>query len=177
MKEPCLRVQELTAQAQALIDSNKGVNTQALREALGVNAGMFKHITRLLRCVKERNGMSVTYHRDTTYIPSKPQKSTAHIDVIYDNAAKIQTLVDKNLGITGLQMRIELGMELKHFTKAIQKVTTHRAKIDGLMVYYKTEPKPIKSPPSNYIAPIFTAGEKPRTIWRTEIPWQNTLQT
>jgi hypothetical protein len=34
-----------------------------------------------------------------------------------------------------------------------------------------------KSPPSNYIAPIFTAGEKPRTIWRTEITWKNTLQT
>lgn len=173
MKEPCLRVQELTAQAQALINSHKGIKTQLLREALGVNVGMFRHVTPRLKCIIERDGRSFVYHPGSTYIAPKPPdmrpEARAALTIATD---KIQRLIDVSNGINSLQIRIELGMSLQYFKKAVVKIEAYRSRSNGIMTYYKTEPKPVPPPKPVFTALTFTPGEPNRTIWRTATPWE-----
>lgn len=167
-KEPCLRVQELTAQAQAIVDSSNGVKGDDLRETLGVNQGLFKHVTRLLNCVKKRNGYKFAYCKSGTPQDEKPKPPPQYEPLLLEVAQKMQVIIDENDGVNGLQIRKELGITLAFFKRAVRHIKAERKKVDTVMTYYKLSEE---VPPKPFEVVKYTVGEPVRTIWQTEQYW------
>lgn len=139
MKQPCFRVQQLIQQAQAIIDANKGVQGNVLREALGIKVGYFKLVSVHLRCQKQRHtGYQYTYY-PINFVATKPPK---HSDELLTTVEKMQSFIDKHDGVTGLQIRIEVGMDVKFFTKCLSHIKASRAKANGVTVFYKIGESP-----------------------------------
>jgi hypothetical protein len=179
MKQPCFRVQQLAHQAQTLISKTPGIQSAQLHKALGIKAGYFKLVLNYFKCHKKRlSGHQFNYYPIDAAVAPIPEKPPQYSAELLETAAKMQAFIDRHDGVNGLQIRIELRIDLQFFKKCIKHIKCDRAKTENVTIYYKKQPKAKPIKPAPYIAPIFTLGDKPTTIWRTAPPWmQNIAQT
>jgi hypothetical protein len=173
-KEPCKSLRELAAKAQAIIDARNGVQSDELHKELGINHNYFKAVLPHIKTVRgARVGYQHTYYPEGTIIEplikqSKP-KSTEVSEKLIATNQKIQELIDQNKGITSLQIRIALGLDMFYFKRAAYDLKSYKVKSNGFTTYYPVGYVEDKLP--EYVRPIFKEGEINRTIWATASPW------